>query len=220
MQVEIIRSKRKTLSLQVKNQFLLQVRAPGYLSDQQIQQFISQKRAWISQKQEHFQRHPGLPSDEINEDGFIYLLGQRCPIKVSQGKRCIDFNLVDGLQIQLLNPDQSGVARIVNQWRRQYATTVFQEELTKLHQEFPVSLPKYHFSIRKMRRQWGNCSREGHIKLNLELIRYPMACINYVIQHELCHLIHFNHGAEFYSLQTRVNPDWLESKQQLQRLSI
>jgi predicted metal-dependent hydrolase len=81
-----------------------------------------------------------------------------------------------------------------------------------------LSLPFPELRIRKMRSRWGSCSRRAEITLNLELIRMPLDCIDYVITHELCHLVEFNHSARFYELQSRFFPDWKERRRQLEEL--
>ena len=69
-----------------------------------------------------------------------------------------------------------------------------------------------------MPRRWGSWSRRGRISLNPDLIRAPIACIDYVITHELAHLIHPNHGAAFYELLETLMPDWRGRKQRLERI--
>jgi predicted metal-dependent hydrolase len=71
--------------------------------------------------------------------------------------------------------------------------------------------------FRSMPRRWGSWSRSGRISLNPELIRAPTACIDYVITHELIHLIHPHHGAAFYELLETLMPDWRNRKQRLER---
>ena len=69
--------------------------------------------------------------------------------------------------------------------------------------------------LRKMKRQWGNCSLKGIITLNTALIKAPEICIDYVILHELCHFAEHNHSPRFYRLLTQVMPDWKIIKAQL-----
>jgi len=82
-----------------------------------------------------------------------------------------------------------------------------------------LRLPFPELKIRKMRTRWGSCTRRGVITLNLELVRMPPACIDYVISHELCHLVEFNHSARFYQLQERFVPDWQVRKRELDELA-
>ena len=97
--------------------------------------------------------------------------------------------------------------------------TLFEELSQELHAEFKTPLPAFTLTVRRMRRQWGNCSRGRLIKLNVNLLRYPLACIRHVIRHELCHLKYFNHSRDFYALLEQVEPDWREQKHLLQTFS-
>lgn len=68
------------------------------------------------------------------------------------------------------------------------------------------------FTVRKMKNRWGSCSKSGRIYFNLELLKAPVDCIEYVVVHELCHLKEHNHSAKFWRLVTRVLPDFAERK--------
>ncbi len=63
-----------------------------------------------------------------------------------------------------------------------------------------------------MKRRWGSLSRSGVITLNIMLVMAPMECIDYVVAHELCHLVHKNHGPQFYTLLDRIMSDWRQRK--------
>jgi predicted metal-dependent hydrolase len=79
-------------------------------------------------------------------------------------------------------------------------------------------MPK--LQIRLMRRRWGSCTRQGKIILNLELIKMPPQCIDYVITHELCHLIERNHTDKFYRILALVIPEWKKIKERLERFPL
>jgi predicted metal-dependent hydrolase len=74
--------------------------------------------------------------------------------------------------------------------------------------------------LRSMPRRWGSFSRTGRILLNPDLIRAPVACIDYVITHEMIHLIHPNHGLDFYDLLETLMPGWRTRKQRLERVML
>ena len=72
-------------------------------------------------------------------------------------------------------------------------------------------------SVRKMKARWGSCTAEGRLSFNLCLIQMPKRCVEYVVVHELCHLIHHNHGRQFYRTLSRVLPDWRERRERLNK---
>jgi len=71
-------------------------------------------------------------------------------------------------------------------------------------------------SIKKMQKRWGSLSKKGVVTLNTDLVKAPKECIDYVVTHELCHLIHHNHSPEFYKLLESAIPQWEEIKHKLE----
>ncbi len=69
--------------------------------------------------------------------------------------------------------------------------------------------------FRQMRSQWGSCTANGKMLLNLKLIKVPKHFIDYIIVHELCHLIEHNHSQAFYALMSRIMPGWEEQRERL-----
>ena len=72
--------------------------------------------------------------------------------------------------------------------------------------------------IKQMENRWGSCTKSGKIFLNNELIKAPRSCIEYVITHEMCHLLHPNHTKDFFTLLSSVMPDWEKWKNKLERI--
>lgn len=70
-------------------------------------------------------------------------------------------------------------------------------------------------AVRRMRRRWGSCFRDGRITLNTELVGEADDLVDYVLIHELCHLREFNHGPRFYAAMDRALPDWRERRTRL-----
>jgi len=73
--------------------------------------------------------------------------------------------------------------------------------------------------LRHMPKRWGSWTRRSVIYLNPELILAPPSCIDYVVMHELCHLVHASHGAEFFALLRKTMPDWEQRKARLEQLA-
>jgi predicted metal-dependent hydrolase len=84
--------------------------------------------------------------------------------------------------------------------------------------KYGIGEPK--LCIGKMKKRWGSCTGRGVIYLNPGLIKAPSHCIDYIITHELCHLKYPNHGKQFYSLMSRVMPDWGARKRRLESVPL
>ena len=97
----------------------------------------------------------------------------------------------------------------VDKWFLNEAKKVFKEELEKIYNIFPLEIPYPLLTIRKMKTRWGVCNvRVKRVTLNLELIKKDIKYLDYVIAHELSHLIHPNHSKEFWSLVEKVIPNY------------
>ena len=118
--------------------------------------------------------------------------------------------------------DKKNVKDLVNSWYRKKANEKLNEIsiplLINFIEKYQLSNINYQLSIREMPTRWGSCTSIGKIMLNPELIKAPKGCIEYVIIHELCHLIFHDHTQKFIDLQTKEMPDWEKWKMKLERL--
>ena len=101
--------------------------------------------------------------------------------------------------------DSARVQALLRGWFRERAEHVFRErsEVCRKHvATFGIEHPG-DFTQRRMKKRWGSCSKDGRILLNTQLVGAPKTCIDYVIVHELCHVVHHNHSKAFYDLLGR-----------------
>jgi hypothetical protein len=104
-------------------------------------------------------------------------------------------------------------------WYRAHAETKLTERFDAITTRFARIVPaKPTLAIRAMQRRWGSYSGKGRITLNIDLVRAPLPCIDYVIVHELAHGRHPNHGRAFFDLLSQMMPDWERRKHALERL--
>jgi predicted metal-dependent hydrolase len=114
--------------------------------------------------------------------------------------------------------DAGRVRELLDGWYREHARRVFDLRLAGcLEAAAPLGLAEPpRVVVRRMAKRWGSCTRAGDVILNLDLIKAPVHCIDYVIIHELCHVKAHNHGKEFYRLLGRCLPDWEVRKKRLE----
>ena len=102
-----------------------------------------------------------------------------------------------------------GKSANVDKYLKNEATKLFKSRLDKVYSEFSRTIPYPTLTIRNMKSRWGVCNTKTHrVTLNLELIRKDIVCLDYVIVHELSHLIHANHSKEFWMLVGENCPDY------------
>lgn len=202
---------RKTLGIRVNPDMSVQVTAPLDTAEERLAEKLRKKAPWIIKQQDFFYTfHPKTPPRKYVGGESHYYLGRKYRLKLttSEDKQV---KLYRGF-IEVYTPDPSNkkvIQQQMEQWYRGLATIKFQQYLDNSLSMFrSLNIPYSSLHIRKMKKRWGSCTPDGKIILNLELIQAPRGCIEYVIAHELCHLVHPNHSRKFYNLLEAKFPDW------------
>jgi predicted metal-dependent hydrolase len=147
-------------------------------------------------------------------------VGEAYPLHIQitgQERATVSF---DGQQICVAHREGRGcqVQAALQRWYLQQARRLFQHRLVLIAARAPWAEDrKIPLRLRKMKRTWGNCSSNGDIKLNTQLVKAPLHIIDSVIAHEICHLEEMNHGPAFYALLQALNPNWRTDRQTLRR---
>lgn len=211
-------SARKTLGITVTPDLDVLVKAPIDSSLDKIKEKLLKKAAWIIKQQSFFLSfQPKTPPRKyIGGETHLYL-GRQYLLKIQSGKK--DSVKLKGKFIEVKTFDKLKAEVLVKEWYLQHAMSKFKEiaepliEKFKRHKVEPDSIV-----LRDMPTRWGSCTPKGKIILNPELIKAPRGCIEYVIIHELCHLIYHDHTRKFIELQTKEMPDWEKWKMKLENL--
>ena len=217
------RAKRKSLRIVVSPDATIDVYAPEHATGTEIQLALSKKKAWIARKLAAVAQYHPLPTPTryISGETLVYL-GRQYRLKVKTGPD--GPAKLSGRYLQVSVRDKNKAKEVkqkVEAWYRDHAHTSFHRFLETCYavaSRHGVSRPT--LTIRTMKTRWGSCSRSGRITLNSKLIQVPVHCIEYVIMHELCHLLHHNHSPTFYSLLTRCQPDWRKRKEVLDQFKL
>lgn len=211
-------SNRRTLGISVNPDLKILVRAPVETSMDKVKEKIRIKAPWILKQQSFFlSYHPITPARKfIGGETHLYL-GRQYRLRILKNR--IESVRINGKFIEIKAKDKSRTRLLVNEWYLQNAKSKFQIiaiqaiEKFKKHKVVPTSIV-----LRNMPTRWGSCTPKGKIILNPELIKAPKGCIEYVIVHELCHLVHLDHTQKFIDLQTKEMPDWEKWKMKLERV--
>lgn len=197
------------------------VNAPELASIDKICSIVAKRAPWILKNQEAFANYPlPLPAHQyVSGESFRYL-GRQYRLKVSKGKMNKAKLKGQFLIILVHDPFQKQqIKNLVEGWLRDKAHNIFSsllmDCLNRVQAIGIVSAPP--LRIRRMKRRWGSCSPKGIISLNPDLVSAPKDCIEYVITHELCHLVEMNHSKRFYALLDSLLPDWKIRKALLNR---
>ena len=214
---EIKFAQRKTLSICVNPDSSVCLKAPIDATLEQIQQKVHKRASWIL-KQKRFFESFGTSTTKrqyISGESHLYL-GRQYMLRVKESNVNAVHYQNNIIEIECRHKKDAGI--LLQTWYRQRANIKFQEYAQPIIEQFSVYGVKPHsLSIKKMDKRWGYCTIDGHITLNPRLICAPRCCIEYVITHELCHLIYRSHNKEFYALLTKEMPHWEKWKAKLER---
>jgi predicted metal-dependent hydrolase len=211
-------SNRKSLGITVKPDLSVLVKAPVDTALEKVKEKLRKKAPWIIRQQSFFLYfHPRTPVRKfISGETHLYL-GRQYRLKIIQNN--IEFVKLKGKYIEATMNDKSSAEHLVGEWYLQNAKL----KLRTIAQPLIDNFKKYNIEpssivLRDMPTRWGSCTPKGKIILNPELIKAPKGCIEYVIIHELCHLVHHDHTQKFIDLQTKEMKDWEKWKMKLEKL--
>ncbi len=213
---ELIFQERKTLGIKVFPEGSVKVYAPSETSNEKIEEKVKEKARWILKQQNEFlSYHPLTPARKyVNGETHLYLgrqyllhgeLDLMNHVKLYRGKLIV------------YHKANTKVETILKKWYKEKAKEHFElllEQKLSLFSKYRFDKPE--LVIRTMNKRWGSCTSKGKIILNPELIKAPKGSIEYVMIHELCHLVHHNHTKAFYELQEKFMPDWKKWKTKLE----
>ena len=211
-------AQRKTLSICVNPDSSVCLRAPIDATLEQIQQKVHKRASWIL-KQKRFFESFGTSTTKrqyISGESHLYL-GRQYMLRVKESNVNAVHYQNNIIEIECRHKKDAGI--LLQTWYRQRASVKFQEYAQPIIEQFSIyGVKPQSLSIKKMDKRWGYCTIDGHITLNPRLICAPRCCIEYVITHELCHLIYRSHNKEFYALLTKEMPHWEKWKNKLERI--
>ena len=216
--VDIRRSRRRTLSLEVHADLRVIARAPLHCPDVAIEAFIASRQHWIARQLEHFAQRPPALETHYADGETHWFLGEPLQLRLAPRSKTAIAHRPGVLEVGGARvADAAHTARAVQHWYRAQARSVFIELILRwqAHPRF-ARYPVPELKIRLMRTRWGTFSPRTGMTLNLALIHAPLAAIEYVVVHELCHYRYRGHGKGFYALMDAVLPDWRERKRLLE----
>lgn len=211
-------SNRKTLGITVTPEMSVIVSAPFGTEIDKIKSRLVKRAPWILRSISYFLAfHPKTPKRKyIGGETHLYL-GRQYLLKIVQGVE--ESVKLKGKYITVNTKRPSSAKALIENWYHEQAKNKLNSialaliEKFKKHKVVPTAI-----ELRTMPKRWGSCTANGKIILNPELIKAPKGSIEYVITHELCHLIHHDHTQKFFDLQSKEMKDWEKWKLKLESL--
>lgn len=218
--VQVVRKPIKHLHLSVcPPQGHVRVAAPIHMTDDNIRLAIITRLIWIKQQQANFQAQPRQSARQMVTGESHYVFGKRYRLEVIERRGCHEVVIKNNRTLQLfVNPGTSTPNRalVLNQWYRDQLTARIPKLLDRWQPQIGKEVADW--GIKKMKTKWGSCNiAQRRIWLNLELAKKPIECLEYVVVHELVHLLERHHGDRFKAHMDQYFPQWRHCRDVLQR---
>ncbi len=206
---EIVRSDRKTLSIEVHHQ-KVKVRAPKKAPDDWIESFVYQKAKWIARKLvEQAEKNESRIKLQTGEE--VTFMGQQRVLELTQGANKIQLS-DNELVIRTKELTHESMAKQLDRWLLNQAKELLPQKVQSWAEVMGLQKKLTGVRFRKTKTQWGHCTRKGIVQLNQLILLTPMFVIDYLIIHELSHLKRLNHSKRFWTLVEKYCPDYQQAE--------
>ncbi len=188
----------------------VRVSAPSHIDDEAVRLAVVSKLSWIRRHQKTFADQPRQSQREMISGESHYFLGRcyRLTVTERNGPNRITLNGTSNLTMQLRpGTDRDKREQLLNTWYRQHMKELVPDLISKWQPIIGVQVADW--GIKKMKTRWGSCNtRDNRVWLNLELAKKSLNCIEYVLVHEMVHLLERNHSEHFKALMNKFLPQW------------
>ena len=193
------------------------VSAPESYSDEQIELFVLKKWVWITEKRRETMSYTVQDEREYVSGEAHYFKGGLYRLKVIRDNSCSHHVELNGDYINVYVHNQTtkeNIANVLWMWYKEKLTPLIQQYVAEWEKILDVKVNE--LTIQQMQSSWGKCHKEtGKVMFNLQLAKKPLNCIEYVVAHELVHLIEQNHTDKFRHILGTHFPGWQKIKNEL-----
>ena len=218
--VEVVRKDIKNLHVGVYPPTgRIRVAAPLHLNDDALQMAVISRLGWIRRKQGEFEQQDRQSQREFVTGESHYFEGRRYRLDVIEDEGRPSVRLINNTRMELrVRPSADRGARetVLDQWYRRQLRDKLPALLEKWEPKVGVRVAEVR--IRRMKTRWGTCNSEAcRIWLNLELVKKSASCLEFILVHEMVHLIERSHNERFRDLMGRLMPQWQAHRDHLNR---
>jgi predicted metal-dependent hydrolase len=194
VEYSIVYSDRKTIRISVERDRSVIVRAPKNVSEDRIRQIVLSKVRWIKDKINAEQKYPAneVTKDFVSGESLLFL-GKPYQINLVDNQ---EQDIIFDSKFLIRKNSAENINRLLREWYFETAKEIIIPKATNLAKTIGVSFRK--IDIRNLEYRWGSCTPTNNIHFNWRLVKAPMIVIEYVIVHELTHLLERNHSADFW----------------------
>lgn len=215
--IQIIKKKIKNIRLSVHPpDGRVRLAVPEKMKDADIKSFVKSKVSWIEKQRSKFElQEEQVPNKFISGEEHLYL-GEKFVLNIFEprGKQYVD---LENNNINLyIKPNSTLEKResILNEWYREQLKNLIPIYIKKWESIMGVKVEE--FGVKRMKTRWGSCNIQAkRIWINLELAKKGPRCLEYIVVHEMVHLLEKGHNVKFYSYMDKFLPNWKSIKAEL-----
>lgn len=218
IEFKVIYRRRKTMSIRVEPPGRVSVVVPTGTKKALILETVNKKGHWIAQKLDACRSAELLNPDQLKNGSSIVYRGEKrlLNVIVDCSRKNSQINIMDkSIHIKTPDPAPEAIKGTLEACFRKLAREAITERIS-FYQPALSKKPNRVF-IKAQRNRWGSCSSLGNLNFNWKIILLPPTVFDYIIVHEMCHLVHLNHSREFWNLVASILPNYKESCQLLRR---
>jgi predicted metal-dependent hydrolase len=213
-------SARRSISITVNPEKGPVIRVPFRTSVKTIEKILKEKSHWIRKAVENCSSLKRIDTGKIfcNGESVLYM-GKEYFLKITSSAKYFVRHSDNFIEVGINGQNDPEIIKaLLESWYKSMAKKIFNVIFYELLEKYSkYGFRPTGFTVRTMKKRWGSCSSKGKIAISYDLIRLSSIYSEYVIIHELCHLIHHNHGSGYYRLLSEVFPRWKEVRKDLKQ---
>lgn len=211
---KLIRSRRRSVALVVARDATLVVRAPLRMPLYFIEAFLEERRDWVDRTVARVREENIHVLKRRYLDGeYFRFLGVEYPLRmVESASRPL---LFESGEFLLFQHSRHRARSLFAAWYRREARRILEERTALISNQH--GLRPERISIKDMRSRWGSCGPDGSLNFNMRLVMAPLSVIDYVVAHELAHLLHRNHSRVFWDMVAMMHPNYQQDRRFLSK---
>ena len=205
------RVSRRSIGLRITEDGRLEVRAPKFAPMFVIRRFVESQRDWIARTKQNILNTPKTIKPEYREGSVVTIAGQPYAVHLTDGNAVVRAGTRIFFPKKFMNHPKPHMERLLRAFAKKYLSERMEHYAKKM------SVSYRHISIRDTKSRWGSCSSSGTISFAYRLVLAPPEVIDYVVIHELSHITHHNHRADFWERVAMFCPDFKTHRSWLRR---
>ena len=222
IEFDVVFRKRKTMAIQIQAPDKITVISPIGVKEDEILRVVKGKSKWIVQKLFQIREidHLKRTREYVNGESFIYM-GRNYSLQIQydrtykipkaklyRGKLYVYSDCYDPLFIRLA----------IEKWYKEKALQKIEERISYYQKYFDVAPNKV--MVKEQKKRWGSCSSQRNLNFNWKCIMAPSPVLDYLVVHEMCHMVHMNHSPDFWNLVASILPDYEKRREILKNQGV